>query len=188
MKALVGLLVVAGIGVGAFLLIGGESFGVGSDQPLGSLTEIEAWLREREFIRKELDPADLEVVFGEDMTGREGISAAEYLDHIPGLRAHVVIVTDEAGRLLGVGGHTRSGMLEYSEVGPSSAAFLAKYWVAISGAKPTFREEAWGTGDREKHLVARYRKGRVRGRWIKDWGGGIAIAARVTDRFAVVLE
>jgi len=188
MKTVVVLVVLAGVGIGAFLLLGGRDFGVDGKNPLGTWEEIRGWLVEREMKPRPMERREAAAVLGEELAGREDVTITRFDDFIPNFQAFVAVARDRSDRVVGVGGVTQSKLLEYSTVGARSVAFLAHYWVAVTGEEPIFRDEAYGANEGQVRSVARHRGPGVEASWIKDWGGGLALAYNVADRFALTVR
>jgi len=176
MRTIVTLLALLGALVAGSLLGGcgsGPDIGVSKADPVGALAKIEAACKAKGLTKGTINETRAKIVFGGWVDSEEtpGLTFTSFADAIPGYQHHVVVATDESGKVLGVAGEFRSGALVFSTTGTKVETFIATLWKRVSGSPANFGAQFDAGLGQKEFFLAEFTKGKVKGSWRKDSQG-----------------
>lgn len=158
--------IVSVVGIPAFLLLEGGTFGVSEQHPLGQFECIEAWLLDRGFHKKLLEAVDAHDATGGERFEYLDVERTRAYDHPHWVRVHL----DPTGLVRRVRASFFSGDDEMRHPRTPVESFVGRLWVEAAGDKPRFEDERSGKGRHMRfHRVADFEAGSAHGRWRKSF-------------------
>jgi hypothetical protein len=162
MKGIIILVIIALIIGAGYFLLGGSSFGMSTESPIGSFDKLDKYLIGTSNLNKQAQAKEEEV---KELNAKVKIYvyADEMMQEKSGWSQHVQLMTDNKEKLVAIRGTftTKGGSLK-------AEYFLKAYWKELTGAEPTFQQVSSGQGIfKESGELAQFTKENVSGLWAK---------------------
>jgi hypothetical protein len=142
--------------------------GATAANPLGDFEKLDKALVAKGLAKSAGDRAEAQNLFNEKFAITDTMTTHAYLDHVPGMKAQVIVVRGADGKVAAVLSRFRSGALSFSKTGTAAENFTALYWIGLATAEPVLTKQDEGGSDRREYLYAQFAKGGATGSWKKE--------------------